>query len=83
MKRTFSLTISFLCCLGVALMAAPPSKSQEKGKGKGKKRAAVEEVTLPPDLTPKASISWHTWTSSNGEALDAKYRALENGIVTV
>ena len=83
MKCTFSLTISFLCCLGVALMAASPSKSQEKGKGKGKKRAAAEEVTLPPDLTPKASISWHTWTSSNGEALDAKYRALENGIVTV
>lgn len=83
MKRTLSLTICFLCSLGVMLMAAPQTKGKGKGKGKGKKRAALEEVTLPPDLTPKASLSWHTWTSSDGQDLEAKYRALENGIVTV
>lgn len=76
MKRTFLLLVS-LCALGsLAAWAAPP------GKKKGN-RMPKEEAVLPADPSPRASFSWHSWTASSGEKLDAKFRALENGIVTV
>ena len=81
MKRTFFYTTAFFSLSFVALLAAPVAKI--KGKGKGKANRAVEEAILPPDSTPTASLSWHIWTASGGEKLEAKYRALENGIVTV
>jgi hypothetical protein len=77
MKR-ISLLIGALSAIGsIALVAAPPG--QKKGKGQ---QPGVEPV-LPAGPTPSASLSWHTWTASSGEKLEAKFKALENGIVTV
>jgi hypothetical protein len=77
MKRTpFFLCATFLMTSVVLLEAAPG----KKGK---KRRAGGGEVAVPADQVPAASISWHFWTASSGEKLEAKFRALENGIVTV
>ncbi len=79
MKRTILLITTFFSCSLVALQAAPVAKI----KGKRRANGEAKETTLPPDNTPTASLSWHVWTASGGEKLEAKYRALENGIVTV
>ena len=79
MKRTILFSTTFFACSFVALLAAPVAKI----KGKGRTNRAVEEATLPPDSAPAASLSWHIWTASGGEKLEAKYKALENGIVIV
>lgn len=78
MKRTFYLFGTFLALHGTVLMAAPIGK--KKGKGRAGEASAV--TPLPADPTPSASPSWHTWTASSGETLEAKFRALENGILT-
>jgi hypothetical protein len=79
MKRTFFLFVTLSALSTMAVVAAPISKK----KGKGRANAPTEEAALPADPTPSANFSWHTWTASGGEKLDAKFRALENGIVTV
>jgi hypothetical protein len=61
----------------VVLLEAAPGKKARK------RRAGGGEVAVPADQVPAASISWHFWTASSGEKLEAKFRALENGIVTV
>jgi hypothetical protein len=79
MKRTFFL----ICTLSVfgsnALMAAPDGKK----KGKDRLNAPSKEEVPQANPKPAASPSWHTWTASGGEKLEAKFKALENGIVTV
>ena len=77
MKRTFYLFGTLLALYGTALMAAPIGKKKGRGRA-GEPRA---ETALPADPTPSASPSWHTWTASSGETLEAKFRALENGIL--
>lgn len=62
--------------MGCLVFAAP----EKKGK---KKKDQAKEEALPADNTPRATFSWHHWTSSGGETLEAKYRALENGILSV
>jgi len=79
MKRTFFLFVTISALSSLAVVAAPVGKN----KGKGRASAASEEAALPADPTPSANFSWHTWTASGGEKLEAKFRALENGIVTV
>ena len=79
MKRTFFLFVIISALSTLAVVAAPVGKN----KGKGRASAASEEAALPEDHTPTANFSWHTWTASGGEKLEAKFRALENGIVTV
>jgi hypothetical protein len=79
MKRT-----SFLFCLtfamaSVALFAAQPGK---KGK-KHKTDSAASEQVAPAEKVPSPSLSWHTWTASGGQELEAKFLGLENGIVSV
>jgi hypothetical protein len=76
MKRTCLLIGSLFALSSMAVWAVPP------GKKKGN-RKLKEEVALPADPSPKASFSWYAWTASSGEKLEAKFRALENGIVTV
>lgn len=78
MKHRFFLLGTFLAFSSSALMAAPVGK--KKGKGRS---TEASEAALPADPSPSASPSWHTWTASAGETLEAKFRALENGIVTV
>jgi hypothetical protein len=77
MKRTPFLLCAILVMTSVAMEAAAPGK---KGKTR---RAMAKEVAVPADQVPAASISWHSWTASSGAKLEAKFRALENGIVTV
>ena len=52
------------------------------GKAKGY-RGGNNEEPVPADSTPIASNGWHVWTASSGQKLEAKFKALENGIVTV
>ena len=64
------------------LQAAPPEKK------KNKKERPAAEVPAAPDrpaasVTPSASNPWHEWTASGGEILEGKFKALENGILTV
>ncbi len=79
MKRTFFLFVTLSALSTMAVVAAPIGKK----KGKGRANAPTETAALPADPTPSANFSWHTWTASGGEKLEAKFRALENGIVTV
>ncbi len=79
MKRTVFLFVTFTALSSLAVAAAPIGKK----KGKGRAAKSTDEVSLPEDAKPSASFSWHTWTASGGEKLEAKFRALENGIVTV
>ncbi len=79
MKPTIFLLGILSILSSIALAAAPD------GKKKGKNRAdePSQRAELPEPTSPKASSSLHTWTASSGEKLDAKFKALENGIVTV
>ena len=73
--KSLSLFLIAATLLPYAVSAAPA----EKKRG----RRAAAEAQIPPDQPPAASGSWHVWTASGGEKLEAKYKALENGIVTV
>src|SRR5689334_5517720 len=83
MKR--SLIILAAIATPAMLFAAPPRKKQKQKR----ERAAPEQPVAPdhpapsPKETPSASNSWHTWTATGGQQLEAKFKALENGIVTV
>lgn len=79
MKRSSFFVSSALVATSVVLFAAPPGK---KGKNRQVDPVAEAPVT-PPVKAPAASSQLHTWTSSGGEKLEAKFKALENGIVTV
>ena len=73
MKRTFFLLGATLATTTFALIAAPVDK----------KKRGNQESPVPAVKLPASSNSWHIWTSSSGEKLEAKFKALENGIVTV
>lgn len=53
------------------------------GKKGGKRQAAAEQAAVPPEVMPDPANPWHAWTASSGEKLEAKFKTLENGIVTV
>jgi len=82
MKRSITLLAAVLVATSIAIHAAPPKK-----KNKRNRPAPAESVSAtpvpPPEETPSASNPWHTWTASSGEKLEAKFKALENGILTV
>lgn len=80
MKPAFSHIGIALGCLTMVVFAAPAGKA--KGKGKGKNGGGAE-VVLPADSVAVDPTSWHVWTASSGEKLEAKFRALQNGIVAV
>ena len=70
-----------LLAVPFVLMAAPPVKKKNK-----KNRPDAGEPAVPADrpaAPPVASNSWHEWTASGGGKLEAKFKALENGILTV
>ena len=78
MKPAF-LLIGTVSLLSAVVFAAAP---EAKRKGKGRFHPPAKEETLPPDVSPNSS-AFHAWTASSGEKLEAKFKALENGIVTV
>jgi hypothetical protein len=78
MKRTSIWLSATLAATSAALVAAPLVK--KKGKYRENK---ADQVAVPEDRGPSASKDFHTWTASAGEKLEAKFVALENGIVTV
>jgi hypothetical protein len=80
MKPTFSQIGLILGCLTMVVFAVPEGKT--KGKGRNKKRQTQEKI-LPPDSPAFDSTALHTWTATSGEKLQAKFKALQNGIVTV
>jgi hypothetical protein len=68
--------------LSMTVLAAPVGKGKNKGKGRGKNGGATE-VAQPADSLAVDPASWHLWTASSGEKLEAKFKALQNGIVAV
>ena len=68
-----------LGCFSLVVFAAPVGKV--KGKGRAKNGGA--EVVVPPDSVAVDPAAWHVWTASSGEKLEAKFKALQNGIVAV
>jgi len=80
MKTTLSHIGIALGCLSMVIFAAPVGKA--KGKGRAKNGGSAE-VALPPDSVAVDPASWHVWTASSGEKLEAQFKALQNGIVTV
>ncbi len=72
----FNLT---LIATSVALVTASLGKS----KGKASKNPADKEQPIPADSIPGDLNGWHVWTASSGQKLEAKFKTLENGIVTV
>ncbi len=79
MKRSSFFFGTALFATSVVLFAAPPGK-----KKKNRQVGSVAEVSAtPPVKAPAASGLWHTWTSTSGTKLEARFKALENGIVTV
>ena len=79
MKLTFSRIGMALGCLTMLVTAAPVGKA----KGKARKKAGMQEAVLPPDSIAADPAAWHFWTASSGEKLEGKFKALQNGIVTV
>ena len=79
MKPSILFSCAILITTSLVISAAQPGK-------KGRKRqveAETERSVVPPEVVPDPSKPWHQWTASSGEKLEAKFRALENGIVTV
>lgn len=79
MKRSCFFVGSALVATSVALIAAPPGK---RGKNR-QEGTAVDAPVAPPVKVADTPLQWHTWTASSGEKLEAKFKALENGVVTV
>lgn len=44
---------------------------------------AEQAVIAPDNAASPSGNAWYSWTASSGEKLKARFRALENGIVTV
>ncbi len=83
MKRSHTLVTLAATLLAVPalLIAAPP----EKGKRNRPAREAPARP-VPPNheaVPAGAAADWHTWTDSEGATVEAKFLALENGILTV
>jgi hypothetical protein len=78
MKRPSFLIGSALLATSMVLVAAPPGK-----KGKNRQPDVPTETPATPPVKEPATSQLHTWTSSSGTKLEAKFKALENGIVTV
>lgn len=79
MKPSILVTSVVLITTSLFISAAQPGK-------KGKRRQAQtesERSVVPAEVVPDPSKPWHQWTASSGEKLEAKFRTLENGIVTV
>ena len=76
MKSSFLFASAILMTSG-ALLAAQPGK-----KGKNRPAAPVTQEAAVPADQPATGV-WHIWTASSGGKLEAKFKALENGIVTV
>lgn len=79
MKRKSFWLFATLATTSAAVLAAPLVKK----KGKGRDNAAPVEAAVEPDKGQSASKDFHVWTASGGEKLEARFLALENGIVTV
>lgn len=79
MKRFFTLLLSFFAVVSIAVGVVPGVKK----KGKGRANSMPKDEVLPADPAASAIPTWHSWTSSTGESMEAKFKALENGILTV
>jgi hypothetical protein len=78
MKFTFLLMSSMLVFSSISSIAAPFNK-----KWKDREDELNGKKPLPADPSPTSAPEWYTWTASGGEKLEARFKALENGIVTI
>ena len=76
MKRFPLLHLAFVAFASTVFLSAPAEAAKKRRKGGGEKPIA-------PDATPASTKEPYSWTSSDGVKLDATFRALENGILTV
>lgn len=81
MKRPLLLITAVLAAAPLALMAAPAGKKKNK-----RQQAALQEPAAPQPTAserPGRPDEWRTWTSGVGTTVEAKFVALESGILTV
>ncbi len=76
MKRFRLLSTAAVTTASLFLLAPPVEAAKKNRKGSS-------ETPIAPDSTPASSKAPYSWTSSNGEKLEGKFKAFENGIVTV
>ncbi len=81
MKRSYFLVAPALLATSVALLAAPGGRKAREARAEKVAEAPVTPPAKP--AVPAAPGQWHTWTASGGEKLEATFKALESGIVTV
>lgn len=78
-----------LILLATALLAVPfaiAAETKPKKQKKNKYRPAAQEPAVPADRPAAPAVSassFHPWTATGGEKLEGKFKALENGILTV
>jgi Protein of unknown function (DUF1549)/Protein of unknown function (DUF1553) len=76
MKRFPLLHLAFVALASTVFLSAPAEAAKKRRKGGAEKPIA-------PDATPASTKEPYSWTSSDGVKLEATFRTLENGIVTV
>jgi hypothetical protein len=75
------LLLTALLVFPFALEAAPnPKKKKNKRPAAQEPAVPADRPAAPADASPDA---WHSWTATGGEILEARFTALENGILTV
>lgn len=79
MKSPILIAGTGLIATSLVVSAVQPGKKEKKRRA----AAAAEQSAIPPEVVPDSSNPWHAWTASSGEKLEAEFKALENGIVTV
>ena len=79
--KLYLLLAATLIAVPIVLQAAPNPKKKKR------ERPAAQEPAVPADRPASAAAvspnTFHSWTASGGEKLEAKFLALENGILTV
>jgi hypothetical protein len=76
MKRLPFLSAAIVASASAVFLVAPVEAAKKNRKG-------FKEVPVAPDSTPATSKAPHLWTSSSGEKIEGRFKAFENGIVTV
>lgn len=80
MKRPLLLLTLVFTAAPLALLAAPAGK---KKKNKRAQAEAPAQVVPEEPAGPSRPDEWHAWTSAAGTSVEAKFVALESGILTV
>ena len=80
MRRLFA--VSLACAVALA-PASDTSAAPARKKRPGRAAAAAPPREAPPAPASPMPGEWHTWQAGTGHSVEARFKALESGIVTV